>query len=75
MVVSTMTVPGYCRRVAVTSIWHSLEQEIEAGELVLPLDEGVTPGVKVCRIVVGTSSVVVMNTEEMMVDTIVEAGI
>lgn len=67
--VSTTTTPGYCRRVACTSIWQSLVQEIEAELLELAL------GAKVCTIVVGTSSVVVIIIDEIAVDTIVEAGI
>lgn len=75
VVVETMTVPGYSRRVAVTSIWHSLVHEIEAGVAELALGKDVVLGVNVCRIVVGTSSVVVNKIEETTVDTIVEAGI
>jgi hypothetical protein len=56
-------------------MWQSLVQEIEAGMLELGLGEDVMPGVSVCRIVVGTSSVVVISIEESKVDTIVEAGI
>ena len=32
-VVVVMTVPGYANRVAVTSIWHLLVQEIDAGRV------------------------------------------
>jgi hypothetical protein len=47
VVVDTTTIPGYTRRVAVTSIWQSLVQEIDAGTVELALGEDVTPGVNV----------------------------
>jgi hypothetical protein len=74
VVVSTITVPGYTRRVAVTSIWQSVVQEMEGGGLEGVSGEEVTPGVNVWTIVVGTSSVVVISTVERTVETIVEAG-
>ena len=46
-VVLVTTVPGYSSMVAVTLIWHSLEQEIDAGVVEDEL------GVNVCTIVVG----------------------
>lgn len=48
--------------------------EIDPKGVEIAVDEEVTPGVSVWRIVVGTSSVVVMKIEERMVDMIVEAG-
>lgn len=75
VVVDTMTSPGYARRVACTSIWHSLVHEIEAGLDELALGTELASGVNVCTIVVGTSSVVVTMIEESTVDTIVDAGI
>lgn len=75
MTVDSTTTPGYSNLVALTSIWHLRPHETEAGELELALGEDVTPGVNVCTIVVGTSSVVVIKMEESTVDTIVEAGI
>jgi hypothetical protein len=68
--VLTTTVPGYSRRVAVTSIWQSLVHEIEAEEVDDTL--GVTVLSTVRSIVVGTSEVSVMV--ESIVDTIVLAG-
>lgn len=49
-------------------MWQLLAHEMEAGVVELEL------GVRVCTIVVGTSSVVVKNAEEVTVETIVEAG-
>jgi hypothetical protein len=49
-------------------MWQSLVHEMEAGMVELEL------GVRVCTTVVGTSSVVVKNAEEVTVETIVEAG-
>lgn len=49
-------------------MWQSLVHEMEGGIVELEL------GVRVCTIVVGTSSVVVKNAEEVTVDTIVEPG-
>lgn len=72
--VATIMVPGYCKRVAVTSIWQPLGQEIDAGTVELALGEVVTLGVSVCKTVMGTSSVVVISTVERMVEMIVEAG-
>lgn len=68
VVVDTITSPGYAKRVACTSMWQSLVHEMDAGITELEL------GVKVCTIVVGTSSVVVKKAEEVTVDTIVEPG-
>lgn len=68
VVVDTMTSPGYAKRVACTSMWQSLVHEMDAGVVELEL------GVRVCTIVVGTSSVVVKKAEEVIVDTIVEPG-
>ena len=49
-------------------MWQLLAHEMEAGVVELEL------GVRVCTIVVGTSSVVVKNAEEVTVDTVVDAG-
>lgn len=55
-------------------MWQSLVHEIDPKGVEIAVDEEATPGVSVWRIVVGTSSVVVMKIEERMVDMIVEAG-
>jgi hypothetical protein len=50
--VAVITTPGYASLVAVTSIWHWLEQEMDARSV----DEGDELGV--CKTVVGTTWVV-----------------
>jgi hypothetical protein len=52
-----------------------LEQEKEAGLVELVVGAGLMLGVTVCNTVVGTSSVVVIKSEETTVDTMVDAGI
>lgn len=52
-----------------------LEQEIDAGPVELVVGAELMLGVTVCRTVVGTSSVVVIKTDDTTVDTMVDAGI
>jgi nitrogen fixation protein FixH len=57
------TAPGYSNLVAVTSIWHWLEHEIDAGVVEDEL------GVNVCTIVVGCTWVVTNDCVIRIVDT------
>lgn len=72
--VEVTTTPGYSSRVAVTSIWQELPQELDA-RVELELGTELVLGVTVCKTVVGTSCVVVTRTEDITVDMMVDAGI
>ena len=61
------TTPGYSNRLAVTSIWHSLAQDMDAG-----VEDGI--GAEVCTRLVGSTRVVMIDRVTKTVDIVVNAG-
>ena len=62
------TTPGYSNRLAVTSIWHSLAQDMDAGGVEDEI------GAEFCTRVVGSTRVVMIDRVTKTVDTVVNAG-